>query len=125
MNFENFDLSKIKNLSPIEAKAYIDKYFVPLSTGDHAFLENGKYIIKDDAIVKRTYFKRMPKELFAYYFEQKTELKTITYNINKPLFYEIYLNLCPKIIHQYKPYKEFSEAIQNKVNIMLSHLKNV
>jgi hypothetical protein len=125
MNFENFDLNKIKDLSPKDAKSYIEKYFIPLSSGDHAFLENGKYVIKDDAIIKRTYFKRLPKELYYYYFEIKTDLKTITYDINKPIFFDNYLNLCPKIIHQYKPYKEFSQDIQNKVNIMLNHLKTV
>lgn len=125
MNTENFDLNKIKTLSPNDAKLYIDKFFIPLSNGDHAYFENGKYVIKDDGIIKRTYFKRMPKELYEYYFTQKTDVKTISYDINKPKFYEHYINMCPQLIHEYKAYSEFSEEIKINVNIMLDHVKNV
>ena len=44
---ENFDLNKIKNLSLNEAKLYVDKYFIPLTNGDHAFYINSKYEMYD------------------------------------------------------------------------------
>jgi hypothetical protein len=122
---ENFDLNKIKTLSPIEAKNYIDKYFIPLTNGDHAFYINSKYEIMDDAVIKKTYFKRMPSELQKYYFQDKTDLRTLSYDVNKPTLYENYLNMCPKIKQTYKKYSEFSEDIKKKVDIVLNHILEV
>ena len=119
---ENFDLNKIKTLSPVEAKNYIDKYFIPLTNGDHAFYINGKYEIMDDAVIKKTYFKRMPSELQKYYFQDKTDLRTLSYDVNKPTLYENYLNMCPKIKQTYKKYCEFSDDIKKKVDIVLNHI---
>jgi hypothetical protein len=31
MQKENFDLNKVKTLSPNEAKQYVDNYFIPIS----------------------------------------------------------------------------------------------
>ena len=74
MESQNFELNKIKTLSPNDAKAYIDKYFIILDDRTHAFFKDGKYTIYDDSIIKKTYFKRMTKELNKYYFEEKTDL---------------------------------------------------
>ncbi len=122
---ENFDLNKIKTLSPVEAKTYIDKYFIPLTNGDHAFYINGRYEIMDDAVIKKTYFKRMSSELNKYYFQDKTDLKTLSYDVNKPAIYENYLNQCPKIKQTYKKYSEFSDDIKKKVDIVLNHILEV
>src|ERR1700722_9482709 len=86
MQTENFDLDKVKTLSPLDAKQYVDKYFVPLTYGNHALCVNGKYEVYDDAVVKKTYFKRMSSEVNKYYFLEKTYLRTITYDIFKPQF---------------------------------------
>ena len=40
---ENFNLDTIKNLSLNEAKKYIDKYFIPLTDGNHGFYNNKTY----------------------------------------------------------------------------------
>ena len=77
MQFQNFDLNRIKQLLPIEAKQYLDKYLIPLTDGNHAQLINGKYEIKLDSVIKRTYFQRMSKELINYYFKEKTDLKNV------------------------------------------------
>jgi hypothetical protein len=122
---ENFDLNKIKNLSQNESKKYIDKYFIPLTNGDHAFYINRKYEIMDDTVVKKTYFKRMTKELQRYYFEEKTDLRTLSYDVNKPTLYENYLNQCPTIKQTYKKYNEFSNDIKQKVDIILNHILEV
>ena len=63
---ENFDLDKVKSLSQIEAKQYVDKYLIPLTDGSHAELFDGEYQIIDDAVIKKTYFKRMSVELNIY-----------------------------------------------------------
>ena len=122
---ENFDLNKIKNLSFVEAKTYIDKYFIPLANGDHAFYINGQYEIFDDAIIKKTYFKRMTTELNKYYFQEKTDLKTLSYDVNKPTLYENYLNMCPKIRQTYKKYIEFPDEIKKKNEFILNHILEV
>ena len=62
---ENFDLDKVKSLSQIEARHYVDKYLIPLT--------NGEYQIIDDAVIKKTYFKKMSVELNTYYFKEKTD----------------------------------------------------
>ena len=125
MESQNFDLNKIKTLSPNDAKTYIDTYFIPLDDGTHAFMKDGKYIIYDDSVIKKTYFKRMPKELNKYYFEEKTDLKTIIYDINKPEKFDNFLNLCPKMKHSYTKYEEFDESIKSKVKILLKHIEEV
>lgn len=123
--FENFQLSKIKTLSPIDAKSYITKYFVPLSNGNHAMLIDGVYVIKDDQEIKRSYFNRMQKELCNYYFKEFTEVKTITYEVNKETFYDDKINLCPPMKYtfnsEYKPTKE----VQEKLNFLLNYMKEI
>ena len=122
---ENFDLNKIKNLSLNEAKLYVDKYFIPLTNGDHAFYINSKYEIYDESIIKKTYFKRMSSELNKYYFQDKTDLRTLSYDVNKPILYDNYLNLCTKIKHSYIKYSDFSDDVKSKVNIILKHILEV
>jgi hypothetical protein len=119
----NFDLTKVKNFSLKKAKLYIDKYFIPLTDGNHAFYVNGKYEIYEDAVIKKTYFKRMSSELNKYYFQEKIDLRTITYNINKPVLFDNYLNLCPNIIQTYKKVDEFSTETHEKLNIILAYIK--
>ena len=122
---ENFDLAKIKNLSHNEGKTYIDKYFIPLTNGEHAFLINGQYEISDEAIIKKTYFKRMSNDLTKYYFTEKIDLRTITFDVNKPTLYDNYLNLCPKIKQTIQPYNTFSKEIKDKVDFILNHIFEV
>ena len=123
--FENFQLSKIKTLSPIDAKDYITKYFVPLSNGNHAMLIDGIYIIKDDQEIKRSYFNRMQKELCNYYFKEFTEVKTIAYEVNKETFYDDKINLCPPMKYTYNENYEPSEETQEKLNFLLNYLKEI
>lgn len=125
MQTENFDLNKVKTLSQNEARQYVDKFFIPLTDGNHALLVNGKYEIYDDAVIKKTYFKRMSTELNKYYFQDKTDLKKITYDINKPVPYENYLNLCPRVKQLYKKPDEFSKETHVKLYIILHYIKEV
>ena len=125
MNQLNFSLDTISNLSQQEAKQYLIKYIVPLTNGSHAMLKNGKYEIIEDQIIKKTIFKRLSQELNKYYFVDYHGLKTIDYKINKPLFYDDILNLCPKLKHTYQKYELFDDAIKLKVNIVLSYIKEI
>ena len=121
----NFNLAFAKNLSNSEAKTYITKYFVPLSSGGHAFLANNKYNLIDDKIVKSTYFNRLSKEINQYYFKEFSDIKTIVYKLNKPTFYENNINLCPNLKHVYKPYKLFDDATKQNVDKFLNFIKDI
>jgi hypothetical protein len=121
----NFQLSKIKTLSPVDAKDYITKYFVPLSNGNHAMLIDGVYTIKDDQEIKRSYFNRMQKELCNYYFKEFTEVKTIAYEINKPTFYDDKINLCPPMLYQYNEEYKPTKQVQEKLNFLLNYMKEI
>ena len=122
---ENFNLSKLKEMSPTDAKAYIVKYFVPLTDGNHAMYKNKKYDVVDATTVTTTWFNRMGKELKEYYFKEYLDIRTVTHKINKPLFFDDYINLCPNMKHKYKPYSEFSTPMKEKVNMMLKFIKDV
>lgn len=122
---ENFALSKIKTLSPIDAKEYITRYFVPLSNGNHAMLVDGVYVIKDDQEVKRSYFNRMQKELCNYYFKEFTEVKTVTYEVNKETFYDDKINLCPPMKYTYDESYVPTEEVTNKLNFILNYMKEI
>ena len=102
MNPENFDFKqlspKVKTLK--QCQEYLKKYFVPLIDGNHAVLENGKYVIKDQATLTKVYFNRMPKyktgsdgddddgdsskafDFSTWYFKKYTDLRSITYELN-------------------------------------------
>jgi len=121
----NFCLNHIKDLSLNDARRYIDSYFIPLTTGDHAFYTDGKYEIYKHAVIKSTYFDRMSSEIVKYYFKEKTDLRTIRYDIHQPVLFDTYINFCPKIKQSYKPYVEFDDVIKAKVNIMLNHISEV
>ena len=125
MTTQNFDLNKIRNLSPNDARKYITDYFVPLSNGNHAMLHNGVFCVKEDQEIKRTYFNRIPRELQNYYFKEYLEIKTITFDVNKPVFFDDYINLCPKMKYCSKEPYTLSEDIKPKLNFFLDYLKNI
>jgi hypothetical protein len=125
---KNFSLKKVQDLKPSEqlkAQAYISKYFIPLSSGMHAFFNDGKFELIDHNTVKRTYFDRMPKFLSDYYFKQNIDIRTIEYEFGKPTLHDDKLNLCPKMKHQIQSYITFPPDIKEKVDIMLSYIKEV
>ena len=125
---ENFSLDHIKNFSlnqQQDAKDYLKKFFVPLSNGNHAMMINGKYEIKEDADVKRSFFNRISKDLNRWYFTEYTDVRTVCYKINKPTFFDNKINLCPKMKHQYKPYSEFSPDLKKKVERVLKFIFDI
>jgi hypothetical protein len=123
----NFDLNKFKYLSPVDAKQYITRYFVPLSNGTHAMYIDGQYVIREDQEIKRTYFNRMSKELSNYYFNEYTDIRTVAYDLNKPLFYDDKINLCPNMLYTYDA--KFIETITNdtrtSLNFFLDYMKDI
>ena len=124
MENQNFCLDLIKELSPNDAKAYITKYFIPLTNGNHAVLINGKYEIEKDEIIKKTYFNRVSAELHKYYFKEFTKLKTPVFKLNKPIFYDDKINLCPQLPSP-KKYEDISLEIKNNLTIFTDYILEV
>ena len=95
---ERFNLSKIRTLSPNDAKTYITNYFIPLNNGNHAFYDGNVFSVRDDKELKQSYFSRMPKELQNYYFRDYLDVRQIAFDVNKqapPIFPCLILNLYP------------------------------
>ena len=45
---DNFKFETLDQLNPFDAKEYIKKYFIPLTDGGHAILENGEYKVIEE-----------------------------------------------------------------------------
>ena len=56
---------------------------------------------------------------------KKQDLRTITYELNKPVLHDDKINLCPKMKHKYQPFKDFSDEIKAKVSIMQNYILEV
>lgn len=124
MNFENFDFKKFDALNINEQKQYFTKYFFPLSNGSHCMLKDGQYEIIQDDIITKLYLTKCGKKIKEYYREDFKEIKTPVYKLGKPVFFEDKINLCPQLPTP-KPYKDFTQAIKDKVDIYLSYMKEV
>lgn len=121
---ENFNLYKLKELSPNDSKAYITKYFVPLNNGTHAFFIDSMYVVKEEQEIKRTYFNRMSKELCNYYFKEFSDIKSIIYDVNQDTFFEDKLNLCPRL--KFIPsIKSYSDKIVKQLDYIKNFLKEI
>jgi hypothetical protein len=121
---ENFNLYRLKDLSPNDSKAYITKYFVPLSNGTHAFYMDGMYVVKEEQEIKRTYFNRMSKELCNYYFKEFSDIKSIIYDVNQDTFFEDKLNLCPRL--KFKPsIFTYSDKTNKQIDFIKNFLKEI
>ena len=119
-------------------KDYIARYFVPLSCGNIAVFKDGKYSVSDDTTVRKVYFNRMPKfdyktedgtkssfDFSKWFFSVYTGIRSISFEVNKEVFYDDKINLCPRMKHQYVQYETFSKSIQKKVHVLLNYIKEI
>jgi hypothetical protein len=121
---ENFDFNKMKTLNFAQQKEYITKYFIPLTSASHCMLQDGKYEILTDEVIKKVYFNRFDKKIRDFYFQEHTDIKVPVYEINQPVMYGNKLNLCPPLPN-HKPYKEFSDDIKKKVEVYFDFMLEV
>jgi hypothetical protein len=144
---EEFSLAKVADFRIsdfperlAEAQNYVKQYFVPLNTGNHAVYVNRKFEVMEQSVVKSTYFNRMPDELSKWYFKKYLDLRSITYELNKPLTFGNKLNLCPPMKHSFslglcpsetpttsgivglQAYESFDNSIKQKVDIMMNYV---
>jgi len=124
MEFQNFSFYKFMSLNLEEQKKYFTNYFIPLNNGMHCMLIDNQFEMITDEILNRVYLRRCGKKIKEYYTEDYKDIKTPVYKINKPLFFDDKINLCPQL-PIYKPYKDFDKTIQYKVNIFLDFIKEI
>ena len=118
---EEFSLDHVKTLLFNDACNYVKKYFVPLTDGNHCMWSEGKFEIIMDKVVKSAYFNRMDKKIADFYFKEYTEIRKITYELNQPLFFKNYVNLCPHLKSKNEiPYAEHSENAKAGVQAILN-----
>lgn len=67
---ENFNFEIARNFQPEEALEYLNLYFKPHTKDIILVYENGKFIERKLNIVKRVYFKRLPKLTGKLFFNQ-------------------------------------------------------
>jgi hypothetical protein len=121
---QNFNFEQLDSLNFNDQKNYLTQFFVPLSNGSHCMLNNGLFEIITDEVLNKVYLKRCGKKLREYYTEEYRTIRTPVYEINKPVFYENKINLCPQLPN-HTPYKDFPKNIQNKCQIFLSYIFEV
>ena len=127
---QSFDLSHANQLSVSDAKEYIKRYFYPLASGLHVQVDYDDdkkpvYEIKEDKVIKSVYFNRLPKVIYDFYFKEYDQIKTLTCEMNKPFIFGKFINTCPSLLHDVKPYSEYSKEIKVKVDMMLNFLKEI
>jgi hypothetical protein len=87
-------------------------------------LKDGVFDIIPDEVINKLYLKKCGKKIKEYYTEDYKEIKTPVYKLNKPIFYDDKINLCPQLPIP-KPYKDFDQSIKDKVELYLSYMKEV
>ena len=121
---QTFHFKQLELLNFQEQKQYFIKYFVPLSNGSHCMLRDEQYEIITDEVLNKVYLKRCGRKIKEFYTEEFKEIKSPVYNLNKPVFYDDKINLCPRLPIS-KPFKNFDESIKNKVNLYLEYMKEI
>ena len=106
----SFSFEQLDSLNFTEQKNYLTNYFVPLSNGSHCMLNNGLYEMITDEVLNKVYLKRCGKKLREYYTEEYSVIRTPVYEINKPIFYENKINLCPQL-PSHTPFNDHPKVI--------------
>ena len=127
---ESFNLTHANELSVSDAKDYIKRYFYPLASGLHVQVEYDDdskpfYEIKEEKVIRSVYFNRLPKVIQDFYFKEYDQIKTLTCELNKPFVFGKYINTCPALMHEVRPYQSYPEEMKGKVNLMLNFLKEI
>ena len=87
-------------------------------------LKDGKYEMITDEVLNKVYLKRCGKKIKEFYTEDFKDIKTPVYNLNKALFFDDKINLCPRLPTP-QPFKDFNETIKKKVFLYLDYMKEI
>lgn len=109
--------------------AYIQKYFY-VTRGAHFLWDDEKFEYLTDETVRKTYFKRLPKDIAKWYFEDNLCTYKVINDVHKPrVSNEVgnrYINLCAGFKWKTKkPFLSFPSETQNKVKVLLAYMLEV
>lgn len=119
-----FNLAALKDMSISQSKEYVKQFFIPLDNGNHVFLNNGVYEIREDTEIKKTYFNRINKDITNWYFKEYTDIRTVCYSFNKDTLFDNYINLCPKKLNIYDPLYIVDET-NDDLNVIKNYILEV
>ncbi len=109
--------------------SYIQQYFY-VTRGAHFLWEDGKFEYLSDETVRKTYFKRLPKDISKWYFDQNLFIYKVINDVHKPRVSNTagnrYINLCAGFKWKNKkPYSSFPVETQNKVQAFMDYMLEV
>lgn len=108
----------------LEAKNYIEKFFCPPTSGEHALIQNSKLTIVPVDTMQKVYLNRFPDEIKKWY-SKKTIPKQLICDVTKPQIGATFVNSAPQIFRDWKKYSTFTQKSRDGVKRMLSFLKEV
>ncbi|RYE57683.1 MAG: hypothetical protein EOP48_05260 [Sphingobacteriales bacterium] len=108
----------------LEAKNYIEKFFCPLTNGEHAHMENGKATIVPKETMKEVYLNRFPDEIIKWY-TKKTIPKQLICDVTKSQIGDRFVNIAPQMFKDRKEYSTFTQKSRDGVKRMIAFLKEV
>jgi len=128
---QSFDFKKMRDLytngklkDHLDTKNYISKYFIPLTNGAHAIIENGKLEMINNDSMKTVYLDRFEDDVKKWY-KKETIPKKLICDINKPQIGEDYVNASAQLLRKMKPFDSFLPKTKDNVKIMLDFIKEV
>ena len=99
-----------------EVKQYIDKFFIPLDTGDNFVKKGNIHELYCNDKLRNAFFNRLPQELSIYYFKEHEKVRRIISEISKPKLTDEEFNTFPGFKHPKKDYNSYSDEMKAKVN---------
>lgn len=108
----------------LEANNYVEKYFCPLTNGEHALLQSSKLTIVPAETMRTVYLNRFPDEVKKWYNKQ-TIPKQLICDVTKPQIGSTYVNSAPQMFKDRKKYITFTEKSRDGVKRMLAFIKEV
>ena len=132
MQNQKFDWTEIKKTydnglikDHLDCKQYISKFFVPLTNGTHAQIENNEITIIQKETMNEVYLGRFPIDIKKWY-KSETIPKKLICDITKPMIGDDYVNIANKQLFKYETkYDSFEKERKDAVDIMLSYVKDV
>jgi len=127
---ENFTAKKMKELydngNINECKAYITKYFFPATNGTYLYYINDSIEVVQRDVFSSVYLVKFPDLVRKWFIKDYVEVFKPVIKINGPLIdaQKNEVNLCPRMMHKTKPYKEYDKKTKAGVELMLTHIKN-
>jgi hypothetical protein len=106
-------------------KAYVSEFFIPITTGEVYQKVDNKYELKEDTVVKKTYFKRLPKEIGKWFFEENLLVRRLVSHIHETRLTDDYFNVFEGFKHPKKDYSSYSPEIKAKVEKMNQYVREV